>query len=95
LKNEELKELINLHTKVIRAEIKASGDITNLCIDSLSKKFDDNHKILDQVKKETTFVRLMYNHPKKTLFVAILIVFGFVFLLNNIELRDLLFFLKR
>jgi len=95
MKNEDIKEWMNLHTKAIKGEIKASGDITNFRIDSLSKKFDENHKILDQVKKETTFVRLMYNHPKKTLFIAILIVCGFIFLSNNVEIRDLLFFLKR
>lgn len=95
MKNEELKELIILHTKAIKGEIKASGDMLNFRIDKIEEKIDNNHEDVNQIKKETLAVRLIHQHPKVSLFIVLLIVFGFIFLNQNIEIRDLLFFLKR
>ncbi len=95
MRNEEIKDWMDLHTRAIKGEIKASGDMLNFRMDSIEKKIDNNHEVVDQIKKETLIVRLIYNHPKKALFVTILIFFGFIFLSNNIEFKDLLFFLKR
>lgn len=95
MKNEELKELIGLHTQGVRAEIKATGDLIDIRINCLEKKLDNNHKVVDRIDKETIFVRLMYNHPRKTLFIVVLVIFGFIFLSSNVEFKDLLFFIKR
>lgn len=95
MENEDIKCWMDLHTKAIKGEIKAQGDITNIRIDSLEKKIDNNHVIVDRIKKETLAVRLIHQHPKVSLFIVLLAIFGFIFLTNNIEIRDLLFFLKR
>lgn len=95
MENEDIKCWMNLHTKAIKGEIKAQGDITNIRIDSLEKKIDDNHVVLDRIKRETMVVRLIHQHPKVSLFMVVLIVCGFIFLTSHIEFRDLLFFLKR
>jgi len=94
MRDEELKELIGLHTQAIKGEIKASGDMLNFRIDGLEKKIDNNHEVVDKLKKETLVVRLMYQHPKMSLFIIILIFLGFIFLSSNIEFKDLLFFIK-
>jgi len=94
MRNEDIKCWMDLHTKAIKGEIKASGDITNIRIDSLEKKIDDNHEIVDKIKKDTLIVRLMHQHPKMALFVVVLIIFGVIFLSSNIDLPDFLKFLK-
>jgi len=94
MRNEDIKELMELHTQGVRAEIKATGDLVNIRINGLEKKIDNNHIVVDRINKETVFVRLMYNHPKKTVFIVVLIIFGFMFLSNNIDLPEFLKFLK-
>ena len=95
MRNEEIKDWMDLHTRAIKDEIKASGDMINFRIDAIEKKIDNNHEVVNQIKKETFVVRLIHNHPKKALFITILIIFGFIFLSNNVEIIDLLTFLKR
>ena len=95
MRNEEIKEWMNLHTRAIKGEIKANGDMLNFRMDGIEKKIDNNHEVVDRIKKETIVIRLIYNHPKKALFIVILIFFGFIFLSNNVELKDLLILLKR
>ncbi|MBA7624853.1 hypothetical protein ES703_32267 [subsurface metagenome] len=95
MENEDIKEWMNLHTKAIKGEIKASGDMLNFRINTIEKKIDNNHEVIDRIKKETLAVRLIHQHPKVSLFICLLIICGFIFLTNNIEIRDLLFFLKR
>lgn len=95
MKNEDFENLINLHTKAIKGEIKAGNDMLNFRMNTLEKKIDNNVKVVNQIKKETLGVRLIHQHPKMSLFIAILIVFGLIFLTNHTEFRDLLFFLKR
>ena len=95
MRNEDIKCWMDLHTKAIKGEIKATGDLTNLRIDSLEKKIDNNHEVVERIKRETIVVRLVHQHPKVSLFIVVLIVCGFIFLTSHIEFRDLLFFLKR
>ncbi len=95
MKNEEIKDWMDLHTRAIKGEIKASGDMLNFRMDSIEKKIDNNHEVVDQIKKETLVVRLIHNHPKKALIITILIIFGFIFLSKNVEITDLLTFIKR
>ena len=95
MKNEDIKEWMDLHTRAIKAEIKVSGDMINFQIDAIEKKIDLNYKVVEQIKKETLVVRLIHNHPKKALIITVLIIFGFIFLSNNVEITDLLTFIKR
>ena len=95
MKNEEIRDWMDLHTRAIKGEIKATGDMLDFRIDAIEKKIDKNHEVVDRIKKETLIVRLIYNHPKKALFITILIFFGFIFLSNNVEITDLLTFIKR
>ncbi len=95
MRNEEIKDWMDLHTRAIKGEIKANGDMLNFRMDAIEKKIDNNHEIIERVKKETFVVRLIHNHPKKALIITALIVFGFIFLSNNFEFKDLLTILKR
>ena len=95
MNNIEIKEWMDLHTRAIKGEIKANGDMINFRIDAIENKIDNNYKVVDQIKKETLVVRLIHNNPKKALFITILIIFGFIFLSNNVEIKDLLTFLKQ
>ena len=94
MRNEELKELITLHTQGVRAEIKATGDLVNLRINSLEKKIDNNHVVVEQIKKETLVVRLVHRHPKISLLIFFILVCGVIFITTKIEFGDLFSFIK-
>ena len=95
MRNEDIKCWMDLHTKAIKGEIKAQGDLINIQIDSLEKKIDDNHEVVDKIKKDTLVVRLMHQHPKVSLFIVVLVICGIIFLSSNMDLPDFLKFLKR
>ncbi len=94
MRNEEIKDWMDLHTRAIKGEIKASGDMLNFRINAIEKKIDKNYKVVEQVKKETLVVRLIHNHPRKALIITVLIIFGFIFLSNTVSIIDLLPFIK-
>ncbi len=94
MRNEDIKCWMDLHTKAIKGEIKANGDMLNFRMNTLEKKIDNNVKVVNQIKKETLIVRLIHQHPRVSLFLAVLIVLGFVYISKAIEFKDLLFFIK-
>ena len=79
MKNEDLKDIIEVNFQAMRAKIQANCDIT----DMMYKQMEKQNGRLTELEKETTFFRIVHKNPTRTLMVIVLIVLGLIFAISN------------
>ena len=84
--NNELKEWIELHSKGIKAEVKARNDVLEFKLDKVIEHQKLTNGRIGVLESETRIVRFFSKYPK----MAILVVLGFVFLFNINEILDII-----
>lgn len=101
MKNEEvlsqIKELIELQNKGLKAEIKANHDMTNLQLSEIIKRQDrtnghvaDNAKNIQLINRQTRFVRWCNENPPLAIILLLILFFGVVFLVEVIGLESVI-----
>ena len=100
MKNEDtitvIKELMTSFKTAINAEIKASGDITNLRIDQVidhQKKTNgmiaENKKNIKKLETQTRFIRWVHRNPQFSIPLLVILAFGIYFIVVYIGIEFL------
>lgn len=79
MKNEDLKNMIEINFQAMRAKIQANCDIT----DMMYKQLEKQNGRLTKLEKQTSFFRLIHENPTRTTAILILIALGVIFAIGN------------
>jgi len=101
MRNEDIKDLLELHTKAIKAEVKANHDMLSLKIDGITDRQDiANHRVNEIEKKCDVYSKHVDNtnavkkYSKWIVLATFVVIFGSSllshWLIENVDARKTL-----
>ncbi len=76
MRNEDIRELLEAKLSGFKAELKSGMDMQTYKLDELIDYQKEQNGRIGKLEKETSFFRLIHNHPRISTIVSAILILG-------------------